>query len=474
MRILFIALISFIISYTSLAQDAKCDCKIVYDDLIEKLEENYIGLAQLRAAGKHTEYEKRKEVFKKKVANIESENCTKVLQQFLSYFEDGHLYVTEFPTYSEAETAWFKREIKRGITNIDTILKTLESQKNMVEENGLHSIIGKWTDGESNFAIIEDEGYYKVYIIDSKLESVEPGELKALFSPMGESFDGTYYTYSYSPKYVEANIYKEGTLLVLTGANYWAKTEDASIRELNMINREEITLPVIQKLDEENILFSIPSFMADPQKFNQILIEHIDLVKNTTNLIIDVRGNVGGNAIYFSFLDAYATHPKKSSQGLVLASEQTKNYFERYNKNSPEVYGPVIERIENNMGDIVDGPEYPERKFKPFESNIENVAILTDHGSMSAAESFVIHSKWVSTKVKTFGRPTGGVIDYTSINSLKLNSGDQNIYFGYPTGTLHKEIPENGYNKTGIIPDVSIEDDIKDKIQFIVNYYKNN
>lgn len=474
MRTLLIVFISFIISYTSLAQETKFNCDVVYDDLIEKLEDNYIGLAQMRAASKDTEYEKRKKVFREKVVNIESKNCTKVLQQFLNYFEDGHLYVTEFPEYSEAETDQFKREIKTGITNVDDILKTLESQKNMVDENGRYGIIGKWTDGQSNFAIIKDEGYYKAYIIDSKLESVEPGEVKALFASTNDGFEGTYYSYNYSPKYVEASIYKEGTLLVLTGANYWAKTENASIREMDMINKEEINLPTIKKLDEKNTLFSIPSFIADPQKFNQILIENVDLIRNTTNLIIDVRGNVGGNAIYFSFLDAYATHSKGSSQGLVLASEQTKTYFGRYSENSPEVYGPVVERIENNMGHIVDGPEYPERTFKPFESKIENVAILADNGSMSAAESFIIHSKQVSTKVMTFGGPTGGVIDYTSVNSLKLNSGNRNIYFGYPTSTLHKEIPENGYNKTGIIPNVSIEDGINDKIQFIINYYKNN
>lgn len=90
---------------------------------------------------------------------------------------------------------------------------------------------------------------------------------------------------------------------------------------------------------------------------------------------------------------------------------------------------------------------------------------------MSAAESFIIHSKGSSNKFKTFGSPTGGVIDYTSINTLKLNSGNQNIYFGYPTSTYYKEIPKNGFNKTGIIPDVFIKENVKDKIEFIINYY---
>ena len=471
MRTIIIAFISLIISYTSLAQDSKCDCNIVYDDLIQKLEENYLGLAQLRNASQDNEYKNWKIEFKNKVTNIQSENCTKVLQQFLSYFEDGHLFVFEFPKYSETEIAQSKRKIKAGITSIDDILQTLEYKKNMVEKNGLDGIIGKWTDGQSNIVIIKDEGYYKAYIINSNNSKSESGELKAIFTATDNGFDGTYYSYGYAPRYVEGNIYKEGTLLVLTGANYWGKLGDSAIREINMINEEEVNLPTIQKLDPQNTLFSIPSFMADYQKFNEILVDNLDLLKNSTNLIIDIRGNVGGNAIYLSLLNVYATQSMKSSQGLVLASEQTKIYFEKYAENSPEVYDPVIERIKAAIGQIVDGPKYPERIIEPIESNIENVAILTDNGCMSAAESFIIHSKRASTKVKTFGSPTGGVIDYTSTNSLKLNSGDQNIYFGYPTSSLHKEIPKNGYNKTGIIPDISIEDNIKDKVQFIINYY---
>ena len=91
---------------------------------------------------------------------------------------------------------------------------------------------------------------------------------------------------------------------------------------------------------------------------------------------------------------------------------------------------------------------------------------------MSAAESFIIHSKRASSKVKTFGSPTAGVIDYTSVNSLLLDSGKQYIYFGYPTSTLHKDIPDRGYNETGILPDESIAKDVKDKVGFIVEYYR--
>ena len=238
------------------------------------------------------------------------------------------------------------------------------------------------------------------------------------------------------------------------------------------IDPTNISNPSIEKLDDLSTLITIPSFNIDYKFFVDLLKENEGLINNTTNLIVDIRGNTGGNAIYFPLIESYATKNMPASQGLVLASEANLSYFDRFNKNGSKVYGPVVERIKNNMGQIVDGPDYPGRKFKKQKSKIRNVAILTDNGCMSAAESFIIHSKASSDLITLFGSPTGGVIDYTSANGLKLDSGSQNIYFGYPTGTLHKEIPENGFNKNGIQPDMPLGDDIKDKVGYIVEYYK--
>ncbi|MDZ7647193.1 MAG: hypothetical protein U5K54_08445 [Cytophagales bacterium] len=62
--------------------------------------------------GTDGEYERRKVKFRKEVASVKSESCTKFLQDFLSYFKDGHLFVFEQPTYSEEEIALSKKESK--------------------------------------------------------------------------------------------------------------------------------------------------------------------------------------------------------------------------------------------------------------------------------------------------------------------------------------------------------------------------
>ena len=149
----------------------------------------------------------------------------------------------------------------------------------------------------------------------------------------------------------------------------------------------------------------------------------------------------------------------------MLASPDTLAYFRNQNA---RIYARVASNIENHMGAIVDGPAYPEKKLKPARNKIERVAILADGGCMSAAESFILHARALSSRVKTFGSPTAGVIDYTSVNALKLPSGTRNIYFGYPTSTYNKQVPDKGYNDTGIVPDIPIDPEVEDKVAFVL------
>lgn len=91
---------------------------------------------------------------------------------------------------------------------------------------------------------------------------------------------------------------------------------------------------------------------------------------------------------------------------------------------------------------------------------------------MSAAEAFILQSKQASDKVITIGRNTRGVIDYQSINMVKLGCESRGIHFGYPTSTSNKEIPRNGYNQSGIKPDILSESVSTELIAFALQQLK--
>ncbi|MEN0051113.1 MAG: S41 family peptidase [Bacteroidota bacterium] len=433
------------------------------NDLITKLEANYIGLALMEDK---QAYEDRKQLALSKVKEMTAVDglvCTKFLHEFVEFFNDGHLFVINQPKYEEEKLA--EVEALRTKRSIDV----QQALTNLTQNPNSDQLIGRWTDGRSQFLILEDGKNYAAYMIASSDANSEIGLLKMELQRRENDFVATYYTKKHQPLFKWGNCYKDGTLLRLSGGVAWSKMEEGKI-----FQPKGVKLPTIQAIDNENTLFTIPSFSALSYKdFRAFIKDHDKLLKNTQNLIIDIRGNTGGNAVYFTFIDLYASKNKESSQGLVLASEDTQYYFERFAKNSPKIYQPLVDRIKANMGEVVDGPLYPKRKYKRPKSKIENVAILTDKGCMSASESFILLSREVSDLVTVFGQPTRGVIDYTSVFMVKLkSSGEHNLLFGFPTGTLHKRIPKDGYNEKGIQPDVFLESSVEDKVRFVIDYYK--
>jgi len=437
------------------------NCAETLADLVVKLENNYIGLRQLQLAGKSEGYEARKATFAGRADRADANACTRVLQEFLSVFDDGHVFAFERPEYVAEELDAFGEEVRKGALGIDELDQLLKTNRNP------GGIVGRWGDGKSEIAIVGAGEEYRAYLLTSPNEASEPGELKAVLTTTEDGFEGIYYSHGHAPRYVTAGLYKEGTLLSFGSAVLWAKLESSYAREVRTIDAANPSRPTIERLDDESILLSIPSFLVEFDEFQNFLSKHEKTLARTRNLVVDIRGNTGGNAIYFPLLKLFADRSKPGSQGLVLASKDNLAYFQSRAKGS-RIYRQVVTDIENNMGAIVDGPAYPEKKLKRAKTDIVNVAILTDEGCMSAAESFVLHAKAVSDNVTTFGGPTAGVIDYTSVNLLRLASGTRNIIFGYPTSTLHKNIPEKGYNKTGIVPDVPIDRDVRDKVAFVL------
>lgn len=449
-------------------QTQDCNCSEVFEEVVKAVEANYLPL-KLEGTGIDSKvYQKRINSYRNSIKSIKPQECTATIQEFLSFFEDKHLFVFEQPEYSDEELAAFRANIKESKAEKQQLINEVLNYK------GKEKLVGFYWDGTSILSVLPKGKVLESRVLRSTNSNIETGELRATFKVTDNYYSGIYYSYTYAPRYTEGGLYKKDSLLSLSGGIQWKKLNPAEIeKELHLFRNP--TTSYFTDFGNATTVFTIPSFNVDYQQFIDVLLENLPLLKETQNLIFDIRGNTGGNAIYFSFIDAYAKQNLRSSQGKVLASEASLSYYERLAKNSPDIYQPVADRIKAKMGQVVDGPAYPDKEFKPSpDFNFQKVAILTDEGCMSAAESFIIHSKGVNPDVQTFGKPTAGVIDYTSVNAIPVTSGgSRNIYFGYPTSSLHKDIPKNGFNKTGIIPDVAIPDPVKDPIQFIVDYWKN-
>lgn len=441
------------------AQNDDCSCHQVFEKVVEKLEVNYIAYALMKP-----EIDKEYMVWKNKYKLLANrtpvQSCSLLLQEFLAFFHDGHLFVSEYPDFSAEDLAKTKSEIIHSMYDVNAIGSFSDSP-----------IEGYWTDGSSKFAIVKNANrtipYEWIAIIVDAKDSLKKGEIKFAVSNLGDSWQGIYYTNAYASRYVKITPYKESSILSVWGGILWGKLKDRNSEVFNPV------LPTFEKIDSANALLTIPSFLIDAKDFNKVLIDNKDALLKTKNLIIDIRGNTGGNGIYFGLMSVYYEKPAVSSRGLALSSDDNITYFEKFaSDRANDPYSPVVKAMRESKGAIVAGPDFGKLELKPEKTNIQKVIILTDRGNMSAAETFVLYSKAVSSKVITMGGNTGGVVDFNNINLIKIGCDKHGIHLGYPTYTLHDKVIGQGYNKTGIPPDIKIDDSVKDKITFVLKYLK--
>lgn len=440
-----------------------CECEQNFDAMITKLEANYIGY-HLTKDAITSNYAARKQKYKTLAQATPIAECAKILQEFLQFFEDGHLFVAEYPSFSDVDLQKYKLEITA---------KKIDPQT--VQSGTSAPIEGYWTDGTSVFAIVKNMSVYAPYefvaVIINAPDKNKIGEIKFAVrlspSPSNALWEGVYYTNAYAPRYVSVTPYKDNTLLSIWGGLLWGRLPD---KNAPLSKPEQ---PIVSRLDAQTMLLTVPSFLIDKADFDKVLFGNVAELTSAKYLVIDIRGNAGGNGIYLDLLRAYYEKPAESKRGWAVSSEDNIAYFAKFtNLLGTDPYSPVVADMKLAKGAVVKGPAFKKLELEPMKASIEKVVILTDRGNKSAAETFVLHSKAVSTKVLTMGENTGGVVDYNSINMVKLLCDKHGIQFGYPTSTLHDKIPQEGYNKTGIAPDVRIDAAVKDKIAFVMEYLK--
>ncbi|RYU93897.1 S41 family peptidase [Emticicia agri] len=470
-----------LLANTLYAQVDSCSCAANYNDLVSKTEENYIAYHQ-KVKGKPAE-EKKYENFKQKLQKqsliTETTACIEVLENYVKYFKDGHLFVAEYPKYNEQQLKHFKSQLKEyPLTEPEALAYFKKNQPH------LDPIEGVWY-AENNayqLAIIQNPDNARQFlavVLNLTNTNWRPGYIKAVFTKNKEGYLTIYLSGNFSPARYVANIHKDAVMSIGSSI-YWGKSYPSITKEQAYIHKNNASLPTLNRVDADNILLSIPSFLVEYKYLDSLIRANKTAITSTKNLIIDIRGNGGGNAIYFPLIMLYYTNPFQDSQGLALSSPNTIKYFEKlasYQKKVPgdttlNLYARVVRDMKANRGKIVKGPLYPQNSSPAISEFPKQVCILIDRACASAAESFILHSKGFSNRVTTFGDNTFGMIDYTSTTAVSLLCKTQNYYLSYPTSTLHKDIPENGYNARGIAPDIKIPDTKKDKIQFVLNWLK--
>jgi len=253
------------------------------------------------------------------------------------------------------------------------------------------------------------------------------------------------------------------------------KVEEKKVEKQDSEKKEEPKDPYIKSLSNKTLYLYIPSFAASYKtKIDSVLHANEVLLKETPNLIIDIRNSRGGSDDSWSRIIPYLyTNPIRSVGMEIKATELNKEGYNSLvkmfeannNKEMVEYCQKIITQMDEHMGNFF----VPEgEKAVSIDSSYiklpypQKVGIICDKFNGSSDEEFLLAAKQ-SSKVKVFGKTTLGTLDISNINLAFSPSGI--FWIGYGMSKSYR-IPDFCIDDIGLQPDYFIDRSVTDWIKF--------
>ncbi len=252
------------------------------------------------------------------------------------------------------------------------------------------------------------------------------------------------------------------------------KNEKGKVKKIQ-VDREKLNIEDNEELKTEGrwikenkiAYIKIPSF-GDP-KFENDAIEYVQKFKNANVLIMDVRGNGGGNTpsrLTDALMDRpYRWYAESTPLNVALfrfyvefLPKMVKEYKDAHQKEPPESWtAPLIFQDYFKNSHLLWKPDYEKPESTIYTGKL---ILLTDRYTGSAAEDFVVPFK-DNGRAIIIGEPTGGSTGqpymYNFGNGIRIGIGTKRAYM--PDGSKFEGV--------GVEPDIEVklirEDLYKDK-----------
>ena len=474
MKFSFILTSILLLSQLSSAQD--CSCKELLDSTIIKTESNYAGYQHKVNANNRTSYNNFKKGLLSLATSTSFIDCYGILNRYVKYFNDGHLFITEFPRVTKAQTDSLAKIHPRYVVK----------QQNLTKKSD--PIEGTWQNAKEQLEIVRitEKTFYAV-VKNTSIPKWEPGMIKMEISKTQNNkyLIRIYDTEFNFSRFSDVAIFKR--LLLGFGMNKYVKLEEND-PESNYIHVNNPEQPFFKVIDKDNILLTVPSALISRHIVDSILMKNKALITSTKNFILDLRSNTGGNYMWTGILMMANTklyldkkEPNKD-EFLMLASLDNAAYFENFknfmNGDTAGIgyYSRLVDKIKNNLGATMGFSFYNPRPNDTSKQivfqNPQNVAVIIDKGVASSAEAVVNSLRSSSTKVTVYGENSHGMIDYVNVNTVRLKYlCTRRYFFGYPT-FYSPDMLKNPVNPTGLKPDIYIPNSTKDWIQWVIDDLK--
>ena len=278
--------------------------------------------------------------------------------------------------------------------------------------------------------------------------------------------------------YMDAKDYAEQEKLLSAFLDYFddkhISIQANSTTPIDAENNE--SYPKFQKIDEETVLIGIPSFLPkNYEAINELIQEHHEVLVNTPNLVLDLRGNGGGTDECFNILLPYVCPESinvvgadvRATQGnIVYLRELTK--IHDFPEDALSQINDLTELMAKSLGGFVEMVPTQTIALGEVFAQPQKVAICIDKTCASSTEQFLIFAL-ESPKVTLFGENTAGCIDFSNLVPAQTPSKNWTLF--YPI-SRSKRIPLHQIDGLGIEPHIRLDTESKVFIDEVVKHLR--
>lgn len=466
------------ISLFSFAQnESNCEQNLIL--LIKKMESEYPGFKE-KTPDKRM-YNTFKERLIIKSQNMSDTDCFDLLNDYLSFFRDAHIFLIGAKEFQEMKDA---RENQGSQSNEIQESQTDKNSENKVDNTfdyfykylteSKDELEGVWSSSSYKVGIIKKKNEYQGFIIETSNGNWKSKEIKFRLMQEGKA---NYYMGNHSLREDKFEQF-DGSILSFKGVGsvFVKEFPEPKLTE----NEIELKLDKIQgfhftKLTDKTSLLCISSFDdMYVTKIEKIVSDNHQAIENCENLIIDIRNNGGGTYDAYDEILPYIITNNIRSVGSEFLVTQTlidgvESWFD--DEAGKEMGRKWISMFKGNIGKFVnvDTVNVSINHIKIAKHSPKQIAVLVNKGTASSGEAFTLEAKQ-SKKVKILGVPTYGAIDYGSASPFDFGSEDYILVM--PTWRAMR-LPDFPIDNIGVQPDIYLDKSVKDWVQFAIDYLEN-
>ena len=431
------------------AQD-ECNCRDQFEKMSAYISENYpFYTLKVTAENQKSMNAYNKLFLKKSKETSVIEECQELLSSYLDIYRDGHLFIVKI--YSAGQ-----KLDERWAGDLSDISSGSSGD----------SLIGKWSNGNYNIAIIpaKEPNYdYLGVLLNSPNENWNAGDIKLKLSKKNGELRVHF-------GMIEKDM-AVGPAKLVSGKGYpMLRMDGIGTYFKEGKGKEEISVgdnnrPVVfTQLTSKTYLMKIRTFGGGVKKTIDSLVKvNHKAIIGSENLIVDVRDNSGGNdSSYYEILPyIYSDSVTLPGVGYYLSPENKEMFMGWWPEDSEN--GKAIRSMED-YSIYTPQNEYV-HKLDSLYTSPKRIAILQNNKTISSGETFVLRTRQ-SDKVTVYGVNSAGIVD--GFNGRRKDLGC--LYLRHPTTYRSYKLPEDAIDPYGIAPDIYMKSFMEDPYPFITQH----